>query len=283
MGTDSVTALLELGIVVRADGREDQRVPCPKCAKGDRDGALSVNIVTGVFHCFRCDWKGKAGGRETGHSVDRVRSIEPRREADRERLKAIWRRTLPLRGTLGEIYLRHRRCALPPRDSDLRFLPGNEKYPPSLCALVTDVVTARPLTLHFTRLAADGRGKAGMDRDKVLLAGYPKAGGVIRLWPDEAVTHGLGIAEGIETALCAAYVYTHMWSTVDAGNMAKLQVLAGIESLVIFADHDTAGLKAARECAQRWHDAGREVCVLGSATVGRDIADEAAACDEVAA
>jgi hypothetical protein len=37
--------------------------------------------------------------------------------------------------------------------------------------------------------------------------------------------------------------------------------LAGIESLVIGADHDAAGVAAAEACATRWVGAGREVFV----------------------
>jgi hypothetical protein len=94
------------------------------------------------------------------------------------------------------------------------------------------------------------------------MAGHVKKNGVIRLWPDDAVTHGLGIAEGIESALSAAHVFTPVWSCIDAGNLDQFPVLNGIESLTVFADRDDAGLKAARSCARRWQDAGREVVVL---------------------
>src|SRR5690606_13343210 len=104
---------------------------------------------------------------------------------------------------------------------------------------------------HFTRLAADGSGKAGTDCDRILLRGFPKRGGVIRLWPDESVTTGLGIAEGIETALSAAHAFQPVWSVLDAGNLCIFPVLDGIESLTISADNDAAGLKAARACGQR--------------------------------
>jgi hypothetical protein len=75
---------------------------------------------------------------------------------------------------------------------------------------------------------------------------------VIRLWPDENVTLGLGIAEGIETSLSLAHAYGPVWSLIDAGNLAMFPILAGIESLTIAADNDPAGIKAARECALRW-------------------------------
>src|SRR5690606_12028739 len=114
----------------------------------------------------------------------------------------IWHRTQGLRGTLGETYLHHRGCVLPPRDSHLRYLPGDGRYPPSLCAAITDIHTAQPISLHFTALAADGKSRG----DRRLMAGHRKRGGCIRLWPDECVTHGLALAEGIETALAAAHL-----------------------------------------------------------------------------
>ena len=54
-----------------------------------------------------------------------------------------------------------------------------------------------------------------------------------------------------------------MWSAIDAGNMAALPVLPGIERLFIYADTDPsgAGQAAARTLARRWHQAGREVYI----------------------
>jgi hypothetical protein len=146
-----------------------------------------------------------------------------------------------------------------------------------MLARITDAVTGEPISLHFTRLATDGRSKAGTDRDKMLLAGHRKAGGVIRLWPDDAVTNGLGVAEGIETALAAAHALTPVWACVDAGNLAAFPVLPGIDALTVYADHDDAGLRAANNCAQRWADAGREAFIVTANEQGRDCADLVAA------
>jgi hypothetical protein len=146
-----------------------------------------------------------------------------------------------------------------------------------MLARITDAVTGEPISLHFTRLAADGRGKAGTDRDKLLLKGHRKAGGVIRLWSDDDVTHGLAIAEGIESALAAAHVFTPVWACVDAGNLAAFDVLPGVECLTIFADHDEVGLKAAKASGQRWADAGREVHLVTPVKPGLDCADLVAA------
>jgi hypothetical protein len=180
---------------------------------------------------------------------------------------------VPLRGTIGQTYLEHRGCVLPPTDSDLRFLPASEKFPPSLCAKITDAITNAPLSLHFTRLAADGRGKSDCEQPKLLLAGHRKRGGVVRLWPNEAVTCGLAIAEGLESALAAAHLFQPVWAAIDASNLARFSVLPGVDALTIFADHDPAGLKAARECARRWHAAGREVRIRAPRVFGRDAAD----------
>lgn len=252
------------------------RAPCPQCNKGPRDRALSTTTDERgtVSHCFRCGYV-KAENLER-RPLEPVRSAPPKSTEPLEwsaRAQAIWDRTVPLRGTVGEVYLRHRGCILPPADSDLRFIPASDKYPPSLCARVTDAETNAPMTLHFTRLAADGRGKAGGEQDKLLLAGHRKRGGVVRLWSDGSVTHGLALAEGIESALAAAHLFQPVWAAIDAGNMAQLLVLPGIEALTIYADHDEAGLKAAKECARRWHDAGREVHIRAPRAAGADAAD----------
>jgi hypothetical protein len=251
------------------------RAPCPVCNRGPKDRALSITTDERgtVSHCFRC-------GYVSAENVERrpdmpSRPVPPKAEPLEwsGRAESIWRRTAPLAGTLGARYIERRGCVMPPADSDLRFLPASDKFPPSLCARITDAVTARPLSLHFTRLAADGRGKAGTDCDKVLLGGHRKKGGVIRLWPDECVTAALALAEGVETALAAAHVFTPAWATVDCGNLGAFPVLAGIEALTIHADNDDAGLAAARTCAQRWAAAGREVRIRRARMAGADVAD----------
>ena len=250
------------------------RGPCPVCDRGPRDRALAVTTDERgtVEFCHRCGFtRAENFERRPNVTPPPSRPAEPLEWS--ERAESIWRRTLPLHGTVGQTYLEYRGCILPPVDSDLRFLPGGEKFPPSLCARVTDARTSTPITLHFTRLAADGRGKAGGEHDKLLLAGHRKRGGVIRLWPDTAVTYGLALAEGVETALVSARAFTPIWATVDAGNMAAFPVLSGIDCLAVYADHDQAGMRGAIQCAQRWNKAGREVAVYRSPVAGEDVAD----------
>jgi hypothetical protein len=173
-------------------------------------------------------------------------------------------------------YLQARACVLPPADSDLRCMPAL-RHPsgyigPALVALITDVCTGAPLSLHRTWIKPDGN-KADVSPPRLLLKDHPIAGGVIRLWPDEAVTAGLGIAEGIETALSLAHGFTPVWSLIDAGHLAKFPLLNGIEELIIAADNDDAGRKAANECAARWADHAA-VRIISADTDGCDLNDE---------
>jgi putative DNA primase/helicase len=52
--------------------------------------------------------------------------------------------------------------------------------------------------------------------------------------------------------------------------MANFPVLAGIECLSIFADHDDAGQRAAKQCAQRWADGGRYARIVTPKIAGCD-------------
>lgn len=181
-----------------------------------------------------------------------------------------WKRALPIEpDTPAARYLLGRSCRLPPKDGDLRWHPSVPYWRarphkgPALIGLISDPRSGRPISMHFTWIAPDGSGKADLGDAPVRLTLWGHSNvGVIRLWPDQDVTLGLGIAEGTETALSAARVFEPMWSTVTASSMARLPVLPGIEALSIFADDDPAGWKAAAACARTWRESGVEVRVL---------------------
>lgn len=186
---------------------------------------------------------------------------------------------LALVSSAGLAYLHARQCVVPPADGDLRYHPALRHWPtgytgPALVALVTDAETREPLTMHFSWVQGDGT-KASIERPRLLLGGHRKAGGVIRLWPDEAVTYSLAVAEGVESALSLAHAHAPAWSCIDAGNLASLPVLPGVESLVIGQDHDASGIRASRACAERWAAAGRAVYVVGAPRQGADLNDVA--------
>jgi hypothetical protein len=105
----------------------------------------------------------------------------------------------------------------------------------------------------------------------------PALGCVIRLWPDDAVESGLVLGEGVETTLAAATRITHRgtylrpaWAAGSSSHMAAFPALSGIGALTLLVDHDEkgGGEDAARQCAIRWSDAGREVIRLMPGDLG---------------
>lgn len=255
----------------------DHRITCPSCGRGKRDKTAGLTIEAdgkGVLHCFRC------GHVEThrpkdGSQVHRVARIQPslpptlKRTSLSEYGQKLWDESKPISG-VAEAYLRHRLCVLPPEDGDLRWHPevkhGITGYVgPALVGLITDVHTRKPLSLHRTWITATGKVESLGPQARMVLGNHATANGVIRLWPDEAVTYGLAIGEGVETCLSLAWGFTPVWATVDAGHLAKFPVLDGIETLLIARDRDPAGEKASRECAERWVAAGKRVLVTAQA------------------
>lgn len=250
----------------------EHRLTCPACGRNERDRTFGVTVQhTGaaVGHCFRCGYVETYRPERKPTKRPGMLSARPvapvRREILSEYGTALFGAGVAISGTVGERYLLARGCVIPPADGDLRFHP-ELRHPsgyvgPALVALVTHAETRVPMTLHRTWVRSDGT-KAECNPPRMLLGGHAKKNGVIRLWPDECVTHGLGVTEGIESGLSLAHAITPIWTCIDAGNLAVLPVLNGIETLMVGADHDPAGLRAAHACAIRWHGAGLEVRVV---------------------
>ncbi|BCO32879.1 hypothetical protein TspCOW1_29820 [Thiohalobacter sp. COW1] len=263
------------------------RTACPVCDRGPRDTAAAVTVEPeggAVWFCHRCGSTGSSRGQERHQAPPPPRNIEPPREGLDEWAARIWSETQPITGnsTAGR-YLQARCCELPPMDADLRWHPdlwhpAEKKAAPALVALVTDTLNGKPLSLHRTWISPAGN--KIFDPPRLLARGHKTAGGAIRLWPDEAVTHGLALAEGIETALSVASVHRPIWAAIDAGHLAAFPVLEGIEALTLYADRDPHGKgeQAARACARRWAAAGREAAVALPPRSGdwNDVAREAA-------
>lgn len=259
----------------------NHRVPCPSCGRGPKDRTCGVTIEhngKGVAHCYRCShvetYRVSTPTIRPGKAVSRP-VVPLKHETLSPWGQARFAEGVPPKGTIGEQYLRARGCPLPPADGDLRFHP-ELRHPsghvgPALLALVTHVETGEPLTLHRTWITATG--KANVEPARLLLKGHTKRMGVIRLWPDEAVTYSLAVGEGIETCLTLARVHALVWSLIDAGNLKAFPALPGIESLLIAADHDDAGLQAAAACADRWTRAGKSVRIVKSPTPKHDLND----------
>jgi hypothetical protein len=192
----------------------------------------------------------------------------------REIALAIWRRTLPAMARLGpatvvQQYLRQRGylCEVPPV---LRHLP-DAKHPngraPAMVALV-EHVDHGPVAVHRTFLRWDGTGKAGLDPNKMTLG--PCRGGAVRLALAGPI---LGVAEGIETAL--SYMQTTgipTWAALSTSGIRTLILPPEVQEIIIAADADIPGIRAAQAAARRWLNEGRQVRI-SRPPVGQDFND----------
>jgi hypothetical protein len=276
------------GWVARCCCHEDRR-PSLSLRDGD-DGKLLVFCFAG------CDPRDiLAELRRCGLLDDRRRDFRQTRKASLPRKRAdspkgrhsefagqIWRESVHPSGTLAEKYLNgrnlefaddlcghvlrfHRHCPFGKDDA------GKTVYVPAMIGAFRPIRNddeARPPTaIHRIGLKPDGS-----KIDKLMLG--PMAGCAIKLDPDDMVEEGLGIVEGIETGLAVrATGWRPVWALGSAGAIRTLEPIPGVEALTIFADHDLTGLAAARECAQRWADAGIEAFIRTRKIAGKDWAD----------
>ena len=184
---------------------------------------------------------------------------------------AIWQSARPAQDTLIAVYLASRGINLPPPHT-LRFHPAL-KHPsgglwPAMIALITSGTDGEPLAVHRTFLAPDGRGKAPVDKTKMMLG--PCHGSAVRLADP---TELLMVGEGIETCLAAMQASGHpAWAALSSSGMKALNLPSTVRKLIVLADGDDAGEAAARQCAGRWVREGRQVRIARPPS-GTDFAD----------
>jgi hypothetical protein len=177
----------------------------------------------------------------------------------------LWAEAVPLPGTLGETYfVQHRGLdirLLHPLDHALRW----HRDISAVVGLMTNAVSGEPTGVQRIFLTSEGSNvtitdEHGRKRKKKLMLGRH---GVVRLSPDDSVTMGLGITEGIEDGLTVMLsdwpdIWAPIWAALGTSGVRSFPVLSGIEMLTVFADADTAGEEAAQMCVYRWLAAGRE-------------------------
>ena len=191
----------------------------------------------------------------------------------------IWNASHDPRGTVAEDYLNSRGLRL---DDDLagrviKFHPtcpwGEGTKAPCLIAAFRPIQNDPGEDAPPSAILRVGLDEHGAKLGKKMLG--PVSGCAIKHDRDENVTLGLGITEGLETGLAVrATGWRPVWALGSAGAIATFPVLAGIETLTLFADHDPTGLSAAQRCAERWQAAGCEVFIRWPKGLGRDYADE---------
>jgi hypothetical protein len=248
---------------------------CP--AHDDRDPSLSIRDGDNgmvLVHCHAgCDqmqiiatlrsrglWEesGRQGFAQPEPS-GAAASSQNRDDSERSEIALrLWGETAPAAGTLVETYLASRGLCLPP-PLTLRFHP-RLAHPsgtvwPAMVALVTSGVDDTPMAIHRTFLARDGGGKAPVDPQKMMLG--PCGGGVVRL---AALSDVLMVGEGIETCLSVMQETGRAaWAALSTSGLRTLDLPHDARDVMVLADGDDAGEKAARDCARRWKREGRRV------------------------
>ncbi len=265
-------------------GRFD--VPCPACGPHRRAAANRRRRVLRIwrldpsfsgYHCARCGARGhvradtvrldpvalamareEAVARERAHAAARLRTV-----------RRLWSRRAPIERSPAERYLREARGIRGALPATLGFLPARGDHGPAMIAAFGLPAEPAPGCLaidseqiagvHITRLAPDGRRKAGTLHDKIMIGQC--VGAPIVLAP---VNDGLGlsICEGIEDALSV-----HDSSGLGAwaaGAAARLPALAPavpgfVEAVTILVDDDDAGWRFSEELAARLDARGMEV------------------------
>jgi putative DNA primase/helicase len=247
--------------------------PCPMCGGRDRFKFFDSGN-NGTWFCRRCRPQGGAGAdlimrfcgldfREAAKLIERhlavttyTKPIKPAPDP-RPKLQTMWAASKPvIPGDVVDTYLRTRGVALEQYPPCLRTAPSLSYYDddatsifPAMLAAVTDT-TGKPVTIHRTYIAPDGCGKARVEKPRKVVSKHGK-GPHVRLTP---IAPTMGIAEGIETALAATRLFAvPTWSVLSTYGIETFEPPAGLQRLIVFADHDAngAGQKAAHMLAAR--------------------------------
>ena len=229
-----------------------------------REGMDYVKSQLGLSDDPRREHQPKLAKTPKSHLDDKKARIEA--------AKRIWADCRPVAGTPAEIFcasavasnfrnglsacgtahsvqsmLEPKRCVY------LRWLPPSTTF--SLTCFWASTAHSLKQTAsrsRWSRVWANGEANAGQGRRRCN-----------RATPDEEVTGGLGICEGIETGLSLlASGWKPVWAVMSANGIADFEILSGVESLTIWADDDETGIAAAKRCAARWLAVGNDCEVV---------------------
>jgi len=184
-----------------------------------------------------------------------------------QRWKEWWDRASTDHSILRQ-YLRSRGLVVEPPQA-LRL--GLWRNQPVMLARVQDA-TGAMRAMHLTFLHGPGLdGK--WNKEKILAQGSRPSGGAIQLYGLEP-TQPLAVCEGIETGL-AVHQATGwpVWACVSAGGLASVQLPPQAGEVVVCADNDQAGLKAAKKLVWRLLSEGRRVRLAVPPVAGADWLD----------
>ncbi len=265
------------GWLVRCPAHDDRT---PSLSIAERDGRMLLHCHAGCSQAAvitALHERGLWPAAGTARAALRTRRDDvPAPELNRRTAAAlrIWGQSQPAAGTLVEQYLRSRGIEIAAIPEMVRYHPAlrydDDRTLPAMVAAVQHVSGA-VVAIHRTYLRADGTSKAEIDPAKKMLG--PTKGGAVRL---TEASETLVIAEGIETAL-SVHVATGLptWAALSAPGIASLILppRPAAADVLIFADHDSAGIAAAEKAASRWHGEGRFVRIALPPKPGADFND----------
>ena len=264
--TDRLTVLAAaLGGVV--DGKD---IRCPSPGRGPDDCTCLVRInpfYPSRFFIYDCE-----GSLDEAYATVRAQlGLSAQVSTTTLMALKVWNETASARDTLVQVYLRSRAITLPPPQDphyhhSLKHRPSGLHWPAIVSARRD--LSGNIVAVHRTYLAREGKGKAPVDPTKMDLG--PPAGTAVRLGP---VAAEIAVAEGIETALSVMQDSgLPAWAAGSAWALRSLELPAKVRSIIVCADGDDTGRKAAQDTAQRWRAEGRQVRVA-QAPDGKDFND----------
>jgi hypothetical protein len=144
-----------------------------------------------------------------------------------------------------------------------------------MLSALRDFATDEVIAVHRRFLTEDAR-KDG----KAMMLG-PCAETAIKLsshgetFPnDRHFTPQLHVVEGVETGIGALMLgFRPVWALGSSGAIARMEPLLSVGQLVVLADNDDAGIKAARQAMRVWRDAGWSADYVSPEIQGEDYAD----------
>lgn len=276
---------------------------CPVSSHGKGRGDInpSLSIAPGtdgqlLLHCYaECDYYDiyqeiKARGllanylktsayQHTRTSKDYAQKIKPAdSECKKTYAQQLWANAANPQGSAVETYLKFRGIhrGIPPTIryiADAKHSPTGKTYPCMISAIMR-WPDSQVMGVHRTFLSTDGKGKAFIEPNKMMLGDV--SGGAVRLTLNP-LGEILIVGEGIESMLSLVGVYTDygIWAVLSASNFQSLVLpeLPLASTIIIAADHDDAGLKAAKSAAKKWSLQGRVVKISCPSERGADFND----------
>ncbi len=219
--------------------------PCPQCGPDCRSPLNRRRKTLRVWNdgqgfiswrCARCDTTGWKKGTKNDYTAPSRQQPQQPPKPREELARLLWAKSLPLKGSPAEGYLRARQCFLDV--ACLRYLPPDQNHVQSMIGRFNSGA------IHLTRLNADGTGKAPGNA-KLMFGPVSGSPMVIRSSGSRLI-----ICEGIEDGLSMAIAANKshaIWVAGSASMMPKLvPAVNGYEAIMAF-DLDKAGLNAYRK------------------------------------